>query len=171
MEFDFISSYTNFNRTAVKKGDKWGFIDKNSEIAVPIIYDSIKNFQNGFAEVCINHKWGFVDLNGTPICELKYSQVYPFDNGYAIVYNTSGYNLINQNGKEISKRYFSSICKLRNGDFCLVDKSNKTYLFSVKAHKFITREIVDNILNEKDFYECYEANGSYSIKSNSSYTC
>lgn len=56
-----------------KKGDKYGYIDKNGEVIVDYIYDDATE-QNiyGFASVNINGKWGVIDSNGKAIVQPVY---------------------------------------------------------------------------------------------------
>jgi hypothetical protein len=57
----------------VRKNKKWGFIDANKKIKVPIKYESVESFANGFAVVHQNKQAGLVDTSGkifiTPLYE------------------------------------------------------------------------------------------------------
>ena len=97
---DFIySGFDTHNRyseglLAVKKGDKWGFIDEHGRAITGFIYDayatdpqfdedykySIYSAVNGYITVLQNGKWGLIDVKGNTILDTVYegiSQVNP----------------------------------------------------------------------------------------------
>ena len=50
---------------AVKKDEKWGYIDKNEKIIIPFQYDDASEFSEGLAAVEKNGKWIYIDKTGT----------------------------------------------------------------------------------------------------------
>ncbi|CAD7289090.1 hypothetical protein LMG8286_01642 [Campylobacter suis] len=54
----------NEGLTGVGKNDKWGFIDKNGKVVVPLQYDGARDFSEGVAWVQIFDKWIMIDKNG-----------------------------------------------------------------------------------------------------------
>lgn len=55
---------------AIKK-EKYGFINSNGKIIVPLIYDDAFPFYNGFASVKKGEKWFYIDKNGDELQFLK----------------------------------------------------------------------------------------------------
>lgn len=57
---------SNFNegRAAVKRQGLWGFIDKEGNEVVEMVYDQVRDFHEGRAAVCMDGKWGYIDLDG-----------------------------------------------------------------------------------------------------------
>ena len=50
---------------AIKKNNKWGFIDKNGKLVIPLKYDDVDYFRpNGLCAVTIKGKSGFIDKFG-----------------------------------------------------------------------------------------------------------
>jgi len=47
-----------------RKGDKWGFCDRNKKIVIPIKYDLVWPFSEGLAAVKLNGKLGYIDKEG-----------------------------------------------------------------------------------------------------------
>lgn len=134
---------------AVKKDDKWGFINTKGKMVIKAKYDEVENFTNGFAEVKINEKWGYINTSGKEITKMKYSTTQPFCNGFAQVgdfSNNRGY--INTAGDEIIPiRYdsFSEDCinngivwAKENSLFIILDASGKpvTGFRYIKHHRF-----------------------------------
>jgi tetratricopeptide (TPR) repeat protein len=68
-----------------RKGDRWGFCDKNKVIIIEPMYDEVGTFSEGLAAVKLNGKWGFVDTKGNVVIELKYNNVFSFYEGRAMV--------------------------------------------------------------------------------------
>ena len=58
---------------AIKKDNKWGFIDTNNDVKVECIYDKVTDFNKyGFAGIKLNEKWGVIDENGNIIMQPTY---------------------------------------------------------------------------------------------------
>lgn len=75
---------------AVKKGAKWGFIDKNGVFVIKPRFDFADSFYEGLAAFQINtngkEQWGFVNRNGKVVIEPKFGFVHSgFSGGFAIV--------------------------------------------------------------------------------------
>jgi hypothetical protein len=51
---------------------KFGFIDRTGKIQVPLKYDGVSSFSNGFAFVGSNDKFGYIDKSGNEIVPLRY---------------------------------------------------------------------------------------------------
>jgi hypothetical protein len=49
-----------------------GFVNQVFEEVIPCIYDSILNFSEGLAAVCIDNKWGFINTLNEITIECKY---------------------------------------------------------------------------------------------------
>jgi len=62
---------------------KWGFINKDGEVIINPIYDSVSSFYGKYAAVAIetnnNLIWGIIDINGNEIIKDKYELAYPFN--------------------------------------------------------------------------------------------
>lgn len=64
--FEAVGQYSE-EVVAVSLHRHWGFMDKDENIIIPIIFDSAGKFHNGKAFVSINGKSGFIDKNGNEI--------------------------------------------------------------------------------------------------------
>lgn len=71
---------------AVKKGNKWGFIDSSGNIIIDYQYDSVDlGFHGGLAAVKISEKWYFVDQQGNLAWKTGFEDATDFSEGYAAV--------------------------------------------------------------------------------------
>jgi len=55
----------------VGTGGKYGFVNTEGVEAVPLIYDKVYNFNEGFAWVVLNDKYSFIDKTGKEILPLS----------------------------------------------------------------------------------------------------
>ena len=63
-DYDEAGIFT-FGLAPVSKNKKWGFIDENGKLVIPMLYDSVEYFtQNGLSAVKRNGKSGFIDRHG-----------------------------------------------------------------------------------------------------------
>lgn len=68
-----------------RKGEKWGFVDKDKETIIPFQYDRAAPFSHGLATVRLGDKEGYIDKTGKLVLDTLYIEVGDFENGYAIV--------------------------------------------------------------------------------------
>jgi hypothetical protein len=62
---------------AVKKNNKWGYINKKGEIVIPFDFDVANPFsENGLASVVVNKKTGFINAKGDVVIPLIYENPY-----------------------------------------------------------------------------------------------
>lgn len=81
-----------------RKGDKWGFCDKNKKVIISCLYDSVKPFSDGLAAVEICERWGFVNKFGHIIIPFKYEDVGLFSEQLAAVKYDEKWGFINCEG-------------------------------------------------------------------------
>ena len=86
---------------------KYGYLNFNGDIQVPMIYEDARNFSEGFALVKKDGRWGYINENGKPITEFKFLDGKPFKNGEASVRENSERYYIDTNGE---KKVFKSFC-------------------------------------------------------------
>ena len=55
-----------------RKGDKWGYCDKNKKIVLPCKYDDAKIFSEGLAAVKKDKMWGYINKKGKEIISYIY---------------------------------------------------------------------------------------------------
>ena len=65
--------FSNNNLYAVKKGNKWGFADKDGNIKIECKYDKVTELNKyGFAGIKLGDEWGAIDKEGKIIVEPIY---------------------------------------------------------------------------------------------------
>ena len=86
--FNFHNLHDNPDQTyAVVKShnNKMGIIDKQGELKLKPVYDSISSFYNGFARVELNGKQGLVNEKFEVVLKPVYDEVQEFDGDTAVV--------------------------------------------------------------------------------------
>ncbi len=69
----------------VTKKNKQGVINRAGKPVLPIVYDEIEIFSEGFATIRQGKKYGFIDTTFTMIVPPRYDSVSEYSNGYANV--------------------------------------------------------------------------------------
>ncbi|MBE7047034.1 MAG: WG repeat-containing protein [Ruminococcaceae bacterium] len=82
-----------------KNRGKWGYIDKKGNMIVAAAYDSVTDFDNGYAKVMKDNKYGIIDANGTPIVAVEFDDVMLFSDGMAAVMRNKKWGYVNQKGE------------------------------------------------------------------------
>lgn len=76
---DYDATTTGFmsGLLGVKKGNKWGFINKNNEVVLDFVYDGVFmwGFVNGVASVEQNNERFYIDINGNRIGDTKIKEL------------------------------------------------------------------------------------------------
>jgi len=86
------------NLASVLKDGKWGFVDTNGKIVIPLEYDLTNGFHNKLATVEKNGKWGYIDTTGRVVINIQYDYVNNFSYGLAAVGKDDKYGYIDENG-------------------------------------------------------------------------
>jgi hypothetical protein len=77
--------------------NKYGFIDKEGNEAVPCKYDGLGSYSEGFASVFSKFRYGYIDMAGNEVIPCKYFSAAEFKDGLAKVSIDGKYGLINKN--------------------------------------------------------------------------
>lgn len=90
-KYNYLSSFKNGFAEAIKDAECY-IINlsghkcvkfENTFVEVPQIYDTVRDYNEGMAAVCLNNKWGFIDINGNEMVPLHYDEVTDYYNGFA----------------------------------------------------------------------------------------
>ena len=64
---------------------KWGFVDTQKKVVIPLQYDSVVSFSLGVAAVNLNGKLGVIRQDGTYLIQPEYGTLLPLDCGLYVV--------------------------------------------------------------------------------------
>lgn len=90
------------------KDKKYGYLDIDGSLIVPIIYEDAENFSQGLAAVKKHGKWGYVDEKGEEVIDFKFDDASDFEEGSALVTVKGRSYYIDKKGKE---QFFKTMVK------------------------------------------------------------
>ena len=93
----------------VKLDGKCGLVNTEGKEVVPVKYDVVSDFGEGFAIVERDNKYGYVNTKGEEATPLKYDWVDYFSEGLAIVELKGKYGYVNTEGVEVVPLEYTSI--------------------------------------------------------------
>ena len=133
LEYDSVYSFSD-GLAKVVKDNKEGFINKNGELVIPLIYDTAGDFYNGLSVVRVGEnwdesKWGLIDTTGQTVVPIKYDDIltYPWDNyseGLIRVCLDGKWGFIDAAGNEVIPCTFDYVEDFFDGlaAFCIGDR-------------------------------------------------
>jgi len=85
----------------VTENKKYGFVDVDDNLVVPVIYDNVTEFAGNFARVRKGNKWGFVNRQGKEVVPFVYDALWDFSGNIARCRSGGKVGLIDTTGVEI----------------------------------------------------------------------
>ena len=118
-------------KIGVLKNFKCGYIDKYNNLAIPMIYSSVKDFNEGLAAVRIgnwaSNKWGYINIYGELVIPIIFEKPRPFSEGLAKVVFNNEWCFIDKKGeKVISLKDYNGCSSFHNG-YAIVNKHSDCY--------------------------------------------
>lgn len=108
-KYDFIGAFSDKGIAMVKKGDAYGFINKEGKEIVPCAYDEIGKFSHGVAQIMKKKKVGLVSDEGVIVIEpKKYLKIGELNSDGIAIAATKGTtsDIINKQGKVLAEKVF-----------------------------------------------------------------
>jgi hypothetical protein len=84
-----------------RKGEKWGFCDRNKNMVIQPAYDLVDTFDEGLVSVQLNGKWGLIDTGGSTVVPVTYDRAFPFNDGVVAVELNGKWGYIDTKGTPI----------------------------------------------------------------------
>ncbi|UZT98851.1 WG repeat-containing protein [Chryseobacterium fluminis] len=124
----------------VGKNGKYGFIDENKKMVIPLKFERVWNFFDGVAKAIYNGKSVYVDTKGNILFE---SDINPesmkeyigfFYEGMAIKTKNGKFGFVDKAGKEIIPLVYDQVHEFSSGS-ALVRKDNRYYFIDKKGKR------------------------------------
>jgi hypothetical protein len=102
---------------SVRKGRKWGYIDKTGTFKIPEKFDWAGNFSEGLAWVKVGERRKLINTTGDTVRLARgYDGSFPFSGGVAIVVDDEeNFGMIDRNGKEIVPLEYEALAYFSEG--------------------------------------------------------
>lgn len=106
---------------------KWGFQDKDGNVLVNAIYETIKEYNSkGLAAVRKDGKWGFVNANGEEVIACQFDDVHIFDAlGYAAFCQDGKWGYMDMTGKVLVEASFEEVSDFSGNGLAAVKLDGK----------------------------------------------
>lgn len=125
---NYLGTDTSVLVTAQANGIRYGYIDRNGNIAIPADLKLSKSLGNGFIGFSRTGKWGVMRTNGQIVCGEEYREILPFSEGFAAVKKGNRWGYIDTNGTEVVEPVYERAGNYRNGMARVVTKSRWGYI-------------------------------------------
>ena len=133
---EFSEGLVRVGKRINKEEYRYGVMDSNGKLIVPMKYTWIDDFSNGMAVVRSGDanegdtKTGAIDKNGKEVVPLKYENIYSFNKyGLAIVstgWDDNSKGLINQKGEMVVSSQYNMIYEIDESELYLAEKIEGT---------------------------------------------
>lgn len=131
-EYDQIWSYSQglaLVREKTENSYRYGYIDKEGDLKIPMVYGAGRDFSEGVAPVSVSEsgigQYGFIDIKGNVVIEPQYRSASPFREGLARVQDISGEGFINHQGEEVIPLQYGFVSDFQNGTAFAVTKDQQ----------------------------------------------
>ena len=115
--------------SAVEPASKWGYVDRDGRVRIPLRFDAAYAFSGGLARVRLGAKWGFIDKTGNFRISPRFEEGDDFSEGVAGVKSVGKWGFIDRDGKFTIAPRFLSIGPFTDGvAFAEVSSSQSCYI-------------------------------------------
>jgi hypothetical protein len=155
---------------------RFGYIDKNFEQAIPLIYDEASNFSEGFARVNKNSYFGFIDSTGLDFIPHVFVLATDFKGGRAFVAKPASVDslrwaILSKGGKLVTEYIYDQVYDYSQG-LAAVKEKGKWFYVDIWGNKYMDKDwktcesFVDGIawateLGKKGKRGCIDVSGNF----------
>ncbi len=117
----------------VNLNNKWGFVNRQGEITVPIVYDEVHSFLYGYALVKSNKKWGFIDRLGKISVDLEFDDINGMYEWFTPIKYGDKWGYVTRSGKGYIYSFYDYAFPFK-GDVAVVQANGKWGYIDTKNH-------------------------------------
>jgi hypothetical protein len=104
---------------------KYGFINREGKLVVPLKYEKVSNFSHGLAMVSLNDRHGFIDHTGKLVIPMTWDGAGEFSDGVAVVKKGEKYGFIDAEGKVVIPVNLNYVLDFNEGLAPIFNKDGK----------------------------------------------
>ncbi|CAN5182905.1 hypothetical protein BH09BAC2_BH09BAC2_12580 [soil metagenome] len=113
--FDETGSFYD-GMARVKKNGKYGYIDDNNKLIIPLQYSDLATVQfEGLIWAAVNGKYGHINTKGVIVTPFRYDDSWSFGDGLAKVKLNGLYGFVNKLGREVIYPKYETVESFYNG--------------------------------------------------------
>ena len=159
-----ISEFNKNSNFIVNVKSKFGIININGDVIIPVKYQNIIHFYKNLFKVKLKDKWGIFDGTGKEITKCKYYKIYNLINGCAEVQIDDRLGakcgFINNKGIEIVEPKYTGVNNFNKNDFAYVYLKNKRGVIDKTGGEIIECKY-NHIFSYKNGFFNVELNNEY----------
>ncbi|NBX79390.1 MAG: WG repeat-containing protein [Flavobacteriales bacterium] len=125
-----------FTGVPIFKNQKWGIIDYNGKLILPLEYDNIETLPNFGYLIEKNGMLGVLDQDFKTLIPTSFSIVKPFETDYFLVSNGKKYGLYSKKGELILPVHYDLI-KVFEGDCLSLYTDNETAYYFLRSKLYL----------------------------------
>lgn len=126
---------------------KWGMIDKQNHLIIPMKYELLEDFKNPFARVMLGGNWSYIDAQGKLLTDsIEYQSAYPFFHNIGILADETGMGAINHKGKWIVPLKYTNVAPQLGGIIMCQDELNNYFYFDNQGKALFNDKIQQDYL-------------------------
>jgi hypothetical protein len=112
----------------ITDGEKWGFIDDDGKVAIPVVYDWVESFSNGIAMVGKDDDVIYIGKEGKQISDKRFTDGFSFNKGFAVVEKDDFFGIINRLGEYVAEPVYDDIGENSEGLFYAMKDGNYGFI-------------------------------------------
>ena len=126
-------------RGLIKSKGRWGYLNTQGKIAIPLVYDEGSVFDDGYATVRKGSRWYIIDINGNenPLDTIPIHTATRFHDGISVIRVGEYFGYMDTSGKVILEPVYKSVGYFSEGKGW-VKRQNKTVDFVNARGEWIT---------------------------------
>ncbi|MFM7672901.1 MAG: WG repeat-containing protein [Bacteroidota bacterium] len=142
----FRSTFDSEGMGIVKKDEKWGLIDTNGSIILPIKFESIAEFSEGLVAVSDNSLWGFYDKKGNIKIPCIYENVGKFSEGLSPISINGKWGYINKENRIIIPCIYDYADTFRDG-LAQINVKENIYIIDQKGEQLFPQNGIEVLIH------------------------
>lgn len=123
------------------EGGKWGFINLSGKEVIPVVFDEVSIFIDGYTKVTLDGKCGILNKKGEEVIPIIYSDTTNISEGLAGVCQDGKWGFVNTKGKKVIPFVYSEVTPFqngkakvcKNGKWGVIDKKDRVVSPFIKA--------------------------------------
>lgn len=138
----------NLGFATIKKGNKYGYLDRYGNELTQCIYDSAYPFNANYAQVIIKEKYGCINSKGKLIIPCSYDYLSEFSEGLAVflTFDKSLYGYIDTTGKTVIPAQYAYAERFKKGIAFVTNENGRRAMINKKG------EFITNFNYDSDVY-------------------
>lgn len=126
IDFIDLDEQTGWYRTRLKEPSYWGFIDKDSVVKIPFLFEYINPFDSeNMTYGQIGDKYGYLNTNFDTIIPFKYDELRSFNHGLAQAELDGMHGFLNRRGETMIPFVYDDARSFESWGIAKVSKNNK----------------------------------------------